>query len=94
MRRPAQARKTFNDVKTVGLPAFAEARGFIERVCTGHVDPTVVHRLVDKAKNLMESRRASARRAKRPSHFLEMHGDATVVRRASGLLVPPKYKDM
>lgn len=94
MRRPAEARKTFNDVPTAGIPVFQEARGFIEKVCTGHVDPTVVHRLVDKAKTLMESRRASARRAKRPSHFLEMHGDATVIRRASGLLVPPKYKDV
>ncbi|MDH3233761.1 MAG: hypothetical protein OEQ29_09535 [Alphaproteobacteria bacterium] len=77
----------------MGLPVFQEARQYIEKICTGHIDPTHVHRLVDKAKRLMEHRKTAAARASRPSHLLQMRGDATVIRRPSGLLVPPKYKD-
>ena len=94
MRLSARARQTFNDVKTVGIPAFAEARTWIERICTGHVDPQIVLRLVEKAKRLMESRKATAKRAKRPGNFIHMSGDATVIRRPSGLYVQPKYKDV
>ncbi len=90
---PATARQTWNDIKTVGLPAFQEARQYIERIITGHVDPAEVQAKARKAATLMEGRKAAALRAKRPAAMLNMRGDATVVRRRSGLLVPPKYKD-
>jgi hypothetical protein len=94
MALPATVRKTFHDIKTVGLPAFQEARRYIEGICTGYVDPQEVHRLAEKAKRLMESRRAQARKAKRPGNFLQMRGNAEVVRRPSGLIVPTKYRDV
>lgn len=93
MPLPAQSRKTFNDVPTVGIPAFQEARQWIEKVCTGYMPPEEIQRMLGKAQRLMESRKAQVRRASRPSSFLEMHGDATVIRRPSGLLVPPKYRN-
>lgn len=90
---PAQARKTFHEVTTVGIPAFAEARQYIEKVCTGYMPPEEVGKMLVKAQSLMNSRKATARRAKRPGNFINMYGDAVVIRRPSGLLVPPKYKD-
>ncbi len=94
MALPAQVRKTFHDIKTASIPAFWEARRYIEKICTGHIDPAEVQAKAEKAKRLMESRKAQARRARRPANFLTLKGDATVVRRRSGLLVPPKYKDV
>ncbi len=94
MGLPATVRKTFHDIKTASIPAFWEARQYIEKICTGHINPAEVQAKARKAVRLMESRRAQARRAERPAHFLELHGDATVIRRRSGLLVPPKYKDV
>jgi len=90
---PAEARKTFNEVPTVGIAAFAEARQYIEKVCTGYMPPEEVGKMLVKAQSLMNSRQATARRARRPSNFLAMSGDATVIKLPSGLLVPPKYKD-
>ena len=90
---PAVAKITFNDVHTVRIDAFQEARRWIEGVCTGHVAPEEINLMVDKAQNLMNSRKAQQRKAKRPANFLAMRGDATVIRRPSGLLVAPKYKD-
>ncbi len=94
MGLPAQVRKTFHDIKTASIPAFWEARQYIEKICTGHIDPAEVQAKAAKAQRLMESRKAQVRRAKRPGNFVELRGDATVVRRRSGLLVPPKYKDV
>lgn len=84
-------RITFNEITTINIEPFQEARRWIEGVCTGHVAPTEINLMVDKAKDLMESRKAQVRNAKRPSHLLSMKGDATVIRRPSGLLVTPKY---
>lgn len=89
---PAEAKKTFNEVKTVGIPAFAEARGFIERICRGYIDPAAVQRLAEKGRAMMENRKNAAK--VRPSRLLNMNGDATVTRRPSGVLVPHKYKDV
>ncbi len=90
---PAQAKKTFHEIPTVGIPAFEEARDWIEKVCTGYMPPEEVGKMLVKAESLMNGRKAQVRQAKRPSDFINMHGNATVVRRASGLLVPPKYKN-
>ncbi len=86
-------RRNFDHIPQTRIPAFAEARTWMDKVCRGAIDPQQVLRLVAKAKRLMESRKAAARRAKRPSNFLKISGDATV-RRPSGLYVPPIYKDV
>ena len=91
MKLPAEAKKTFNEVPTVSIAAFAEARQYVEKICRGHVDPEVVQRLAEKGKRIMGARQ-NAKKV-RPGRLLNMSGDATVVRRPSGLLVPPKYKD-
>lgn len=88
---PAQVCKTFNDIRSVNIPVFAEARAYIEKICRGAVDPATVQGLDTKARRLMESRKSKGK--PRPSRHLTMSGNATV-RRPSGLLVPPKYKDV
>lgn len=87
MKKPAEVKKTFNHIPSVRVPAFAEARSFIEKICTGHINPERVKALRDKAVALMNTKGKS-----RPARHLTMTGSA-VVRRRSGLLVPPKYKD-
>lgn len=83
--------KTWRDVPTVGIAAFGEARQWIESFLNGRIDPQEVQRKLEKAKALM-NKRQNAKKS-RPSRLLDMQADATVVRRQSGLLVPPKYGD-
>ncbi len=90
----AVAKKTFNEIPTVNIKAFQEARTFIEKICTGHINPEIVQNLARKAQRLMESRKAQIHKWTKPASGLSLHGDATVIRRSSGLFVPPKYKDI
>ena len=89
---PAEAKKTFHEVPTIKVAAFAEARQYMDKICRGYVDPAVVQRLFEKGKRLMEARK-NAKKV-RPGRLLNMSGDATVTRRPSGVLVPHKYKDV
>jgi hypothetical protein len=82
-------RKDFSKIPVVGIPAFAEARAWMDKFCRGYIDPAEIGRIIKKGTALMNSRKGK----RRPGHLLDMKADATVVKRPSGLLVPPKYKD-
>lgn len=90
--KPAEARKTFHEVPTVKVAAFAEARVYIEEICRGNINPEEVQKMLDRGREMMNNRKNAAK--PRPSRLLTMSGDATVVRRPSGVLVSPKYKDL
>lgn len=84
-------KKNFNGIPTVAIPAFAEARSWMDRFCRGYIDPAEIGRLIKKGTALMNSRKGQ--RKVRPGRLLDMQADGTVIKRPSGLLVPPKYKD-
>jgi hypothetical protein len=82
-------KKNFKDIPGVGIPAFAEARAWMDKFCRGYIDPVEIARILKKGTALMNRRNDK----RRPGHLLDMKAEATVVKRSSGLLVPPKYKD-
>lgn len=84
-------KKDFSKIPVVNVPAFAEARSWMDKFCRGYIDPAEIGRLLKKGTALMNSRKGQ--RKARPGRLLDMQADATVIRRPSGLLVPPKYKD-
>lgn len=72
--------------KAPALPAMAEARKYIDKIAKGEIDPQEVQRLEQKAIGLMNDRKNAGKQ--RPGNLLKMTGDATVIRRKSGIVVP------
>ena len=79
-KTPAEPTKTFNEVGTVSVPAFQEARKFMDDVLNGRVDPEELKALIDEG--------VKRKNAQGMGIKLQMSAEGRVVKKRPSLIMP------